>query len=199
MELVVIRHTPVLGAKGLCYGQADLSVDESLFETQSRQILELLKDDLNRKKSSRITAFYSSPLMRCSKLAEFIQNELPHVGKPIIEPALMEIKFGEWEAKSWDDIPEKELSHWMKNYLTESPPGGESMDELIERVRKWLNGLKLEIVSKSGDGRDSDNPRILIITHAGVIRSLRLICENLPKTQFFDYAVNETMLHLFDN
>jgi alpha-ribazole phosphatase len=145
--IYLIRHTTPAVNRGICYGQTDLDVTES-FYTEASAIREFLPQQIRQ--------VYSSPLMRCKKLAEHL-----FPGREIkFEKELMEIHCGQWEMKKWDELPTTEVDPWMKDFVSLPIPGGESYLGLHERVTRCF-----EWIADSG----SD---VAIVTHGGVIRSI---------------------------
>jgi alpha-ribazole phosphatase len=158
MAIYLIRHTAPAIAKGICYGQSDLDVKESFLEEVS-SILPHLPNGISR--------IYSSPLIRCGKLANCL-----FPGEIILwEPSLMEIHCGIWEMKKWDEIAKEEIDPWMNNFVEQSIPGGESYLVLYERVLAWFNQIK------------SVQENTVVVTHGGVIRS---ILSNITQTPLID-------------
>lgn len=103
---------------------------------------------------------WSSPLIRCRALAERLHP------KPIIDNRLAEMHFGDWEGRCWDDIPRAELDAWAADVAGYAPPGGESPRELQRRVLDFVASL--------------DVPEAVVVTHAGVIRTLLAYWQGLP-------------------
>ena len=103
---------------------------------------------------------WSSPLRRCRDLAERLHAE------PIIDERLSEMDFGAWEGRRWDDIPRAELEAWAADVAGYTPPGGESPRQLQRRVLEFVTSL--------------DVPEAVIVTHAGVIRTLLAHWQDLP-------------------
>lgn len=95
---------------------------------------------------------WSSPLLRCRHLAEQLHAQ------PIIDDRLAEMNFGDWEGRPWDDIPRQELDAWAADLAGYAPPGGESPRALQRRVLAFVASLTV--------------PEAVIVTHAGVIRTL---------------------------
>ncbi|QHT71071.1 alpha-ribazole phosphatase [Rhodocytophaga rosea] len=149
MEIYLIRHTTPLIEKGICYGKSDIPLAES-FEEEWKRIQEKLPESID--------CIFSSPLSRCLLLAEKLQQSY-HV--PLLQDIrLMEMNFGEWELKAWNDMDQTSLNKWMNNYVSEICPGGESYSDLIYRVKEFIQEL-----------RKLSDKKILIITHGGVIKS----------------------------
>lgn len=160
MTTYLIRHTTPAVSKGICYGQADLDLKESFLEEASK-IRAYLPEKMDQ--------VYSSPLIRCKKLARQLFAENPIIW----EADLMEIHCGEWEMKSWDSISKEELDPWMNNFVHASIPGGESYSGLFERVVKKFNAIRsLQQISA-------------IVTHGGVIRSILSHINEIPLVDSF--------------
>ncbi|UMB61119.1 alpha-ribazole phosphatase family protein [Lutibacter sp. A80] len=164
MEIYLIRHTTPKIEKGICYGQADLNVADS-FEEELKIILKSITFDEN-------TVVYSSPLKRCIKLASKFSNNV------LTDKRLMELNFGDWELLKWDDLPKEASNIWMNNFVTVSTPNGEAYIDLAKRA----NELFTEISSLSAK-------KIIIVTHAGVIRSILSKIKNIHLKDSFDIKV----------
>ena len=93
----------------------------------------------------------------------------------------MELHFGEWELKCWDDIPRGAVDVWAEDHVLQAPPQGESFHALHARAADFLREA-----SNAGDAT------VFAFTHAGVIRALLAEALQLPLVQAFrlqiDYA-----------
>ena len=110
---------------------------------------------------------YSSPLIRCHKLASYLfpRHEIS------LEPGLMELACGEWEGIHWDAIPSEVIDPWMKDFVNVCIPGGESYVQMHKRVTECFT-------------RIAEGPKpVAIVTHGGVIRS---ILAHITKTPLAD-------------
>lgn len=103
---------------------------------------------------------WSSPLRRCRQLAELLHPA------PGIDPRLQEMDFGAWEGQSWDTIPRAELDAWAADVTGYAPPGGESPRALQRRALAFVGELAV--------------PAAVLVTHAGVIRTLLAHWRGLP-------------------
>jgi alpha-ribazole phosphatase len=170
MEIYLVRHTKTVADKNVCYGQADVPVDINQFK--------LYLPDLLKKLPAHIDTIYSSPLIRCSFLAQELLNV--KYGKATLVPdnRIMELNFGNWEMKKWDEVNQQELEKWMNNFTVEKVPGGESNADLHERVTDFWN----QVIQRRNN--------CCIVTHAGVIRSiLSIINASELKNAFTLYPV----------
>ena len=165
MEVYLVRHTETVCSKGICYGQADVEIQEDylpIFESIKKEIPE-------------DAIVYSSPLKRCVILANYISK-----GNFKTDSRLMEMNFGDWELKKWNDIPEDEINPWMQDFVNVAVPNGESFVELYERVTTFFDEIKKINPSKP----------VVIITHAGVIRSALCKISKLPLKDAFQNKVD---------
>ncbi|RXK59713.1 alpha-ribazole phosphatase [Lacibacter luteus] len=146
-EIYLIRHTTPDVEKGTCYGQADLDVTESFLSEAAR-----IKEHL----PAHIQNVYSSPLQRCSKLAQhlFPSHSIS------FHDELKEINCGEWELKKWDDLPKEVVMPWMNDFVNVRIPGGESYLDLLARTTAIFE----KIVAQK--------EHAAIVSHGGVLRSI---------------------------
>lgn len=173
MKIYLIRHTKPLIGKDICYGQADIPLDESLFEQTAKKIVSLLP--------KQVDALYSSPLSRCSKLAQYLVRHKYSSSDVQYSPLLKELNFGVWENKKWVDINQQDLQTWMADFVNETVPGGESLSVLHQRTGRFINLLK-----------NIDYSSVVVVSHAGVIRSMDSHCRKTlladSFSQTFDYG-----------
>lgn len=161
MTIYLVRHTTPNIDKGICYGQADIDVTAS-FKEESKLILEKLENQ-------PIENTISSPLQRCTKLAHVIDTNFTTAEQ------LKELDFGDWELKKWDDIPKLQLDPWMENYVNTAVTNGESYVNLYTRVISFYNNLQ----------RNNS----VLVTHAGVIRSILAYTTNTHLKNSFDFKI----------
>ncbi len=154
MALHILRHTITAAPVGTVYGQWDVPLAES-----ATNDLELAESQLQVVPKLII----SSPLQRCLQLATYLSSSR---NIPMITDArLMELSFGNWEGKRWDELAGPALDRWMQHYVEVSPPGGESYQELANRVKNALEEYKSLY----------ENEDLLWVTHLGVARAVKSI------------------------
>jgi len=166
MNLTLIRHTSVNVPPGICYGQSDVDVSAT-FKAEA----ELVLTKLQHRHFDRV---FSSPLIRCRKLAEYCGYS-----DPITDDRLKEMNFGDWELQNWEEITDPQLQRWFADWSEELPTRGESFSEMIRRVESFLNEL-----------REMNSGGIAIFTHAGVIRCVQVILGKLTAPESFDTKLN---------
>jgi alpha-ribazole phosphatase len=169
MEIYLIRHTETICEKGICYGQSDVNLAEP-YDAHFENIISQLPSE---------AVVFSSPLKRCVILANYIQNQIKAISYQEDE-RLMEMNFGDWEMKNWNDIPQEELNPWMEDFVNIRVSNGESFVDLHERTSSFL----AEYISK-----ENKNP-LIIVAHAGVIRSILCHFNSKPLKDAFENKVD---------
>ena len=158
--IYLIRHTKPDVKQGMCYGWTDLDVN-STFEKELAIIKEKTEDFSSYK-------FFSSPLLRCKRLAKALAN-----GNDIIfDDRLKELNFGDWEGTQWDDIHFDKVQTWSEDFINNQVPGGESFQDLLDRVTKFWEGINL-------------NDNIVIVAHDGVLRAIAYLLLKMEKSNIF--------------
>ena len=161
MEVYLIRHTKLQVPNEVCYGQTDVETASTFEEEKDKVLLQL---------PEKMELVISSPLTRCLKLARHIPCDNLKT-----DPRLMEMNFGEWELKKWDDIDQQSLKAWMDDYVHVAPPGGESMLQMHERVMACWNGIKKLNCEK-----------IAVVSHSGAIRMILAGERGIPLKSIFE-------------
>ncbi|WP_169336722.1 histidine phosphatase family protein [Woodsholea maritima] len=143
-----MRHAPLSGVKGLCYGQLDLPAGPETPRLSARA-----SDTAPEGLSQIIT----SPLTRCYVMADALSQRL---ALPLQSDARwQELSFGRWEGQRWDHIDRRDSDPWADSPQTQAPPGGETFRDLQARVLAAYQELCAPQSS-------------LIVTHAGPVRAL---------------------------
>lgn len=167
MKLSLIRHTSLNIPTGVCYGQSDIDVSEH-FDAER----ECLKQKIIH---IQFDAVYSSPLQRCTKLANALD-----LGEIKTDDRLKELYFGDWEMQAWDSIPRDVFDVWANDYAHLAPPNGESFSQLHLRAKHFIEELSTH----------SQGKHIAIITHGGVIRALLADVLNMPLKGLFRMVID---------
>lgn len=166
MILWTIRHTKPHNPENVCYGRLDFDVSPSFPEEYPGVLKALEKNKVSPK------LFFSSPLLRCAKLAEKVKEVVKINPCPVEDIA--EVNFGDWEKQKLTDIPPAEMLAWKKNLRGYRFPNGESFHDVDKRVSKHLEYC-LE-----------QNKECLWVTHAGVIASLLHTYAGVPEEDFVE-------------
>ena len=163
MDLAIIRHTRLDIDSGRCYGQSEVELAPG-FDTEFAELQTLLPQDFEK--------IYSSPLLRCTRLAERFASKVQ------TDSRLLEYHFGDWELQNWDEIDSTALDAWMQDFVQQRPPKGETMLEMSQRVGEFIESLRAQ-----------PHERVLVVTHAGVIRCIWAYLLQIPLQQVFKINV----------
>jgi alpha-ribazole phosphatase len=122
----------------------------------------------------------SSPLQRCARFAEELAAQ--H-GLPLsLEPDLQELHFGAWEGRSAAELMQTnavELGLFWNDPYGFTPPEGEPLLTFEARILSALQRLQARHAGE----------RLLLMTHAGVIRLLLARARGLPRNDLLQVAV----------
>ena len=154
MKLLLIRHAKTTAADGLCYGRTDVPVLAELTHAAARQVAAGLPAG---------AAMACSPLSRCRDLAQAICALRPDL-RAVPDPRLAEMDLGTWEERDWAAIERAELEAWSRDFAdTRAGGSGESTRQFMQRVAGAFDAWR------DGGGN------AVWVTHAGVIRAVRLL------------------------
>lgn len=121
-----------------------------------------------------VVSIWHSPLARAAETAGIVAR---HLRLPLrCDDRLVEMSFGSWEGRSHDSVKDASpaLLHGRRaDPLGITPPGGESVGALIDRVAAVAADL----------GRRGEAPRA-VIAHEGVIRAFA-VCLGLSAVEDF--------------
>lgn len=168
-RLHLLRHGQVEGFQNKRYnGQADVALTD-LGREQYRSLQKRLVD-------CRPTAIYCSDLTRCVWGAELIGAD--HGLLPVQDPQLRELHIGNWEGKTWQQLMNDHPEEWqarLNDLVNYQVPGGESLQQMAERVRSALQKI---LQKHSGE-------EIVLVGHGGINRVILLDAIGAPLTQLF--------------
>jgi len=114
-------------------------------------------------RAERFDLAVASDLSRARETAQAILGERG----PVLEtdPDFREMRFGTWEGLTWEQIvaahPELARDGEMRPKFY-TPDGGESFDELVDRVRRAFE----RVIARLHDGEHA-----LVVAHAGVLHA----------------------------
>ena len=172
MEVYLVRHTSVDVPRGICYGQSDVPVRDTFpkeaaaVKARLQHLVEkgFLPDSAPVEASHaghplNFDAVYTSPLGRCTKLAEFCgYGDAPR------EHRIKEMNFGDWEMQDYSSIKDPHLQVWFNDWVNVRTSGGESFADQLHRVGEFLQELK-----------DSGKETVLLFCHGGVLACAKVL------------------------
>lgn len=165
MVLYIWRHPKPIAANGFCIGQTDISVDKRKIKRLANKIQRFVRFHQLPK------VIWVSPLQRSLKVGEILA---PHGFQYHVAPELAEIDFGNWDGQPWAQIPKQQIDDWCDNFADFAPKGGESLQQLFNRVESWLNEMAAQ---------NRGQKPILAVGHAGWINAASMIAarQEAPK------------------
>ena len=174
----LVRHAPAINPDGLIYGQGEVEADCS-----DRAALEVLAGLLPPAPIRMVT-----PLARTTATAEALWGQ----AECVVEPALVEQSFGEWQGLSHDGLATLEdpaVTAFWQAPATARPPGGESFADVVARV-----ALALDRWSAEFKGRD-----IVAVCHGGAIRAALAVALGLEPAQALAFQIDPLSLTRLDH
>lgn len=157
IRLALLRHGATeWNVAGRLQGRTDIPLSATGQE-------QLADRSLPQAYGSRV--WFCSPLQRARQTAEALGLQ------PVIEPALIEMDWGDYEGHT---IAELQAMHGLAFAANEDrgldlqPPGGESPRQVQARLRPWLQNL-------AAAGQDAG-----AVTHKGVIRAILALAFEWP-------------------
>lgn len=121
----------------------------------------------------RPDAVYASPARAAVQTARAAGHE------PTIEPAVADCDYGTWAGRTLTDVAAEHpnaVGTWLTD-LDAAPHGGESLNALTTRVGDWL------------DGQAARDHRLLVFTHASVIRAALVHALSMPRQVFWQVDI----------
>lgn len=172
MKIYLVRHGETdWNLENKIQGQTDTHLNEN-GRKQAQELAEKINLEL-----CGIGSIYTSKKVRALETARIIGEKLSIT--PVVQQGLEEICLGKWEGYTWKQVREvfsEEYQNWHQNRRYQIPPGGESYQQLLNRLLPALD----DIIKK--EKRD-----ILVVTHSAVIMTLMSYIYDTP---FEDMAKN---------
>jgi len=153
LTLDLLRHGALEG--GIKYRG---HVDDPL-TPEGREQMENVWRELHQE----IDLIITSPLTRCAEPASAWARGADI--ECIVEPRVSEMFYGEWEGKTISQIKRSHpglLEQWRNDPTGMRPPGGESPEELRERITAWWDEACIK----------HNNRHVLLLAHSGSLRML---------------------------
>lgn len=164
----LLRHGDT-GRQGCYIGSTDapLSAEGALQIDRTAGLLQ----------QKNIARVFSSPMRRCRESCERLELSCPRE----YHDSLREIDFGRWEGKRFAELVESDtplVTAWAKDPENFCFPGGESIAGFRQRVAACR-----ELVLAAPE------PRLLLVTHGGIIRHLLCLMLGLPEEKYLAFDV----------
>jgi broad specificity phosphatase PhoE len=172
-----VRHAPVDSHDGRIYGHDDLDADCSDRALFAGLAAQLPADPV----------WVASHLRRTQQTAAALGAP-----SPIIDPDLAEQNFGRWQGLSHDELRAARDGAWHRFWLApahETPPGGESFEEVVSRV-----GQAVVRLTAAHRGRD-----IVAVAHGGSIRAALALALGIDAERALAIAIDNCTLTRIDH
>ncbi|MFV1497444.1 histidine phosphatase family protein [Phaeobacter sp. JH20_02] len=137
IRLALLRHGHTdWNRAGRIQGRSDIPLDDTARAELAVQALPAPWDQ---------ASLWSSPLKRAAETAKLVADRTPQTS-----PALIEMNWGDWEGQHGKDLRAdltsgfRDIEEWGWDYR---PPGGETPQEVWERIVPWLAQLTEDTVA----------------------------------------------------
>ena len=171
-RLIFLRHGKADGVEGRCVGHFDAPLSAS-----GATDIGALEWSVAGE-----TRIISSDLRRALQSAQIVAQKL---GVAVsTDSRLREMNFGEWDGRLWSELEAVDLarlSAWMEHWTDAAPPHGESVGDLVARVKSWL-------CDTLNEASNTDRT-LIVVAHAGTIRVALCVLNEIPIGEMFDIAV----------
>ena len=162
MKITFVRH-------GESEGNLNKTLQDQIKGNLTEKGIEEAKKVAERLSNEKFDFIYCSDSQRTKQTAEEIIKF--HKNTPIsFVPELREREVGIFVGKSYEEL-ENEIKNIKEDLFFWKPKGGESIKDILERVKNFIEQLK----------EKHQNKNILLITHGGAIHSLKDIANQIEK------------------
>jgi alpha-ribazole phosphatase len=140
--LRVWRHPRPQGSDGRCIGaQTDLPVHWRRAKRLARRI------QAHARRERLPHRVWTSPLARCADVGRWLRRwGWTHR----CDASLLELDFGTWEGRRWDEIDRAEIEAWVAGFTSCAPGGGESLGAMLQRAARCTVPAGSLVVSHGG-------------------------------------------------
>lgn len=158
MNITIVRHVESeYNRDGIWAGRADCALTENGIKAAQ---------ELGKTLDTNFDVIYCSPLKRTKQTLFAIVPD----AEPVYDDRIIEISIGDWENTSKNLYSDHDRELFRKGLLV--PPGAETHKEVDKRVCDFLS----DVFKKY-----KEDERVLVVTHAGVIRSIKRSFLNITK------------------
>jgi len=172
LKLIIVRHAE---SQWNPLGRYQGLLDPELTERGKAQA-EALAYELRKEEVTRI---YSSPLKRTYQTAKILSDKL---GVPLYrEERVIEIDHGKWSGMLVDEVKEKypeEFEMWIKEPHRIKFEGGESLEDVLNRVREFLNHVR----------NKHEDETVVVVSHTVPIRCMYCALLDIDLSRFWSFG-----------
>ena len=150
----VWRHPRPDHVAGRCIGRTDVPVDRRKAKRLAHRI----------RRHARLHGLphviHTSPLRRCALVGQVLRA---WGWRHLVDPALLEMDFGDWDGRPWSSVMRAQVDAWCDDFLHHAPGGGEALADVFRRVSAW--------VEQRREPASLHEP-VLVVGHAGWMLAL---------------------------
>lgn len=172
-----VRHAPVTHLAGFIYGDSDPEADVTelaVFQSAARRLPEG-------------AVWIVTNLQRTRQTAEAIGKAGYELPEFVVEPQLREQGFGDWHGRPHAERDAERTDPFIGIWNCapdETPPGGESFVDLMQRVASAVEAL-----TERYRGRD-----IVCVAHGGTIRAALALALGLPAPMALAFGIDNVSI-----
>lgn len=166
-SLWVWRHPKPQGAAGRCIGRTDLPVDPR----RAKRLAHRIRSVARREQLPR--EVWTSPLARGHAVGLWLARQ---GFRHRVDARLAELDFGRWDGSPWSRIAPQEVAQWEADFLHHGPGGGESLADLMQRMREFLQE------------RAVPGGALLVVGHAGWMQAAASLHQPAPSAATWPQA-----------
>jgi broad specificity phosphatase PhoE len=181
-RLLLVRHGETdWTVQGRFSGHTDLPLNER-GQRQATAVAHRLSSEM-------IQTIYTSDLQRVLATAEAIAQAIANYqeatrGGPIVLPdrRLREVDLGEWDGLTYAEILRRDpdiVNAWQDDFLKTAPPGGESLEQLADRLKPFLLGILAGFPEKT----------LVVAGHAGSLQCLVCMALGLSVKMYWQFRM----------
>jgi broad specificity phosphatase PhoE len=185
-RLWLVRHgSTVWNQQRRFFGHTDIPLSPE-GQLQARWLAGCLAD-------RSLSAIYASDLLRASETAAIIARGHARLLPVQTMAAWRELDFGAWEGLTYDEVRAQFPGQldFLQNPPAGSPPGGESLVQLEQRIMDGLTSIL-------ATNETSSNGDIVIVSHAGPLRMLLHLLLGMPMARQWQFELATGSLSALD-
>lgn len=181
-QIIIVRHGRTEWNRVERFrGRADLKLDEVGIKQAEAAAARIA--------GWQVSAVYSSPLHRALTTAEILVR--PFNLKVKLLPCIIDIDYGEWQGLSPEEASDRYgdlYSTWLTSPHQVKFPGGESLDEVRERVASAVDNLIAQHPKET----------IVLVSHKAVCQILILSLLGLDNSHFWEITQDVCAVNVFE-
>ncbi len=183
-----VRHAPVTVNNGCIYGQDDFTCD-----TSDAAAFALLAGHLPTRAEWVVSNLRRTHETAAAITAAGLAGPASFPGDEVtVIPEFAEQHFGDWQGRTYASLAERSDEEYHRFWLMPAhgrPPGGESFEDLMERVQPAIRKLNLTYPGKD----------IIAVAHGGTIRAAIALALGLSPAAALQFTTDNLSVTRLDH